>query len=49
MTVCDRRHLAPGSAVRQRASLGRSNAKVAVAVQPQRFWERFIEVVTTYP
>ncbi len=49
MTVCDRRHLAPGSSARQREPLGRPNAEVAVAVEPRRFWERFIEVVATYP
>ena len=49
MTVCDQRHLSPVSARRQRGPLGRPNAEVAVAVNSRCFWERFIEVVATYP
>ena len=51
MTVCDRRHLSTELAgmVRQRDPLGRPNAEVAVAVDPERFWERFIEVLANYP
>ena len=49
MTVCDQRHLAAVSARRLRVPLGHPNAEVAVAVNPRRFWERFIEVVATYP
>ena len=51
MTVCDHRHLSTESAgmVRQRDPLGRPNAEVAVSVDPERFWERFIEVLATYP
>ena len=51
MTVCDHRHLSTESAgmVRQRDPLGRPNADVAVAVDPERFWERFISVLANYP
>ena len=49
MTVCDQRHLSPVSARRLRRPLGHPNAEVAVAVNPRRFWEQFIEVVATYP
>ena len=51
MTVCDHRHLSTGSGgmVRQRAPLGSPNAEVAVAVDPERFWERFISVLASYP
>ena len=51
MTVCDRRHLSTESAgmVRQRDPFGRPNAEVAVAVDPERFWDRFVEVLATYP
>ena len=51
MTVCDYRHLSAESTgmTRQRDPLGRPNAEVAVAVDPERFWERFIEVLATYP
>ena len=51
MTVCDHRHLSTESAgmIRQRDPLGRPNADVAVAVDPDRFWERFVEVLATYP
>ena len=50
MTVCDHRHLSPESTgmARLRDPLGRPNAEVAVAVDPERFWERFIEVLATY-
>ena len=51
MTVCDYRHLSPESAgmTRRRDPLGRPNAEVAIAVDPERFWERFVEVLATYP
>ena len=51
MTVCDYRHLSAESAgmTRQRDPLGRPNAEVAVAVDAERFWERFVEVLATYP
>ena len=51
MTVCDRRHLSTDAAglVRQRDPFGRPNAEVAVAVDPERFWERFIAVLAGYP
>ena len=51
MTVCDHRHLSTESAgmARQRAPLGKPNAEVAVAVDPERFWERFISVLASYP
>ncbi len=51
MTVCDHRHLSPDAAgmVRQRDPLEPPNAEVAVAVDAERFWTRFIDVVATYP
>ena len=51
MTVCDHRHLSTEAAgmTRQRAPLGHPNAEVAVAVDPERFWQRFIPVLATYP
>ena len=51
MTVCDFRHLATESAgfARQRDPLGRPNAEVAVTVDPEPFWERFLEVLASYP
>ena len=51
MTVCDHRHLSTESTgmVRQRDPLGHPNAEVAVAVDPERFWARFIEVLAKYP
>ena len=51
MTVCDYRHLSAESAgmTRQRDPLGRPNAEVAVAVDAERFWEQFVEVLATYP
>ncbi|MCY4452378.1 MAG: hypothetical protein OXC01_10560 [Immundisolibacterales bacterium] len=51
MTVCDHRHLSTESAgmVRQRAPLGDPNAEVAVAVDPERFWKRFISVLASFP
>ena len=51
MTVCDHRHLSTESAgmFRQRAPLEHPNAEVAVAVDPERFWERFIPVLASYP
>lgn len=51
MTVCDRRHLSTDAAglVRQRDPFGRPNAEVAVAVDPERFRERFISVLASYP
>ena len=51
MTVCDHRHLATESMgmARLRDPLGNPNAEVAVAVDPERFWERFIPVLASYP
>ena len=51
MTVCDHRHLSTESSgmARQRDPLGHPNAEVAVAVGPERFWERFISVLASYP
>jgi len=51
MTVCDGRHLRPdpreGAA---RAPRGDPpNAEVAVAVNAERFWELFLDVLATYP
>ena len=34
---------------RLRDPFGHPNAEVAVAVDPERFWERFIEVLAGYP
>ena len=51
MTVCDHRHLSTELAgmARQRAPLGDPNAEVAVAVDPERFWKRFISVLASDP
>ena len=51
MTVCDCRHLSLESTgmARQRAPLGYPNAEVAVAVDAEAFWTRFIDVLATYP
>ena len=59
MTACDHRHLATESsrAARQRAPLGTPDAEVevavavavAVAVNPERFRDRFISLLASYP
>ena len=51
MTVCDGRHLSSEAegAVRRRDPLELPNAEVAVDVDPERFWTRFIEALATYP
>ena len=51
MAVCDHRHPSMESAgmARQRAPLGNPNAEVAVGVDPEGFWDRFISVLATYP
>ena len=51
MTVCEHRHLPVESAgmIRQRAPLGDPSAEVAVAVDPERFRERFISVPARHP
>jgi inosine-uridine nucleoside N-ribohydrolase len=51
MTVCDGRHLRPDpSAGAARPPRGQSpNAEVAVAVNADRFWELFLDVLATYP
>lgn len=52
MTVCDARHLreddteAGGSGINRGES---RNAEVAVAVDADRFWDRFLEALSTYP
>ena len=52
MTVCDARHLRPDSPVPVAARPPRGeepNAEVAVEVNANRFWELFLDVLTTYP
>jgi pyrimidine-specific ribonucleoside hydrolase len=52
MTVCDARHLRPDSPVPVAARPPRGeepNAEVAVEVNAKRFWELFLDALTTYP
>jgi hypothetical protein len=49
MTLCDARHLRPdmgGTAIYRGEP---PNAEVAVAVNADRFWELFLDVLATYP
>jgi pyrimidine-specific ribonucleoside hydrolase len=52
MTLCDARRLRPevtageGAAIRRGAA---PNAEVAIAVNPDRFWDLFLDVLATYP
>jgi pyrimidine-specific ribonucleoside hydrolase len=56
MTLCDARHLREADLTPRRGhSEGYShrgeapNAEVAVAVNADRFWEMFLDVLATYP
>lgn len=52
MTLCDARHLRPGDPAAGRLTAPRGeepNAEVAVAVNADRFWEMFLDVLATYP
>jgi pyrimidine-specific ribonucleoside hydrolase len=52
MTVCDGRHLRadnPGSGAARPPRGAPPNAEVAVAVNADRFWELFLDVLATYP
>ena len=50
MTVWDHRRLSTehSGMARQRAPLGDPNAEVAIAVDAERFWKRFISVLASY-
>ena len=52
MTLCDYRHHDPDNIVSAGSGKFRgeeANAEVAVAVDADRFWEQFLEVLGTYP
>jgi inosine-uridine nucleoside N-ribohydrolase len=50
MTLCDGRHLGPDFRALKRRTRGEPpNAEVAVAVDADRFWELFLDVLATYP
>jgi inosine-uridine nucleoside N-ribohydrolase len=50
MTLCDGRHLGPNLRALKRRTRGEPpNAEVAVAVDADRFWELFLDVLATYP
>ena len=50
MTLCDGRHLGPDFRALKRRTRGEPpNAEVAVAVNTDRFWELFLDVLATYP
>lgn len=50
MTLCDGRHLGPDlQPLKQRGRGQPPNAEVAIAVNTERFWERFLDVLATYP
>jgi pyrimidine-specific ribonucleoside hydrolase len=51
MTVCDGRHLRPnpGAGAARPPRGAAPNAEVAVAVNADRFWELFLDVLATYP
>jgi inosine-uridine nucleoside N-ribohydrolase len=50
MTLCDGRHLGPDlRPFKPRTRGAEPNAEVAVAVNPKRFWELFLDVLATYP
>ena len=55
MTLCDARHLreadlTPRPGHRRAGHRGEApNAEVAVAVNADRFWEMFLDVLATYP
>jgi inosine-uridine nucleoside N-ribohydrolase len=50
MTLCDGRHLGPNFRALKRRTRGQEpNAEVAVAVNADRFWELFLDILATYP
>ncbi len=50
MTLCDGRHLGPDfRALKHRTRGEAPNAEVAVAVNADRFWELFLDILATYP
>jgi inosine-uridine nucleoside N-ribohydrolase len=50
MTLCDGRHLGPDFRALKRRTRGEApNAEVAVAVNANRFWELFLDILATYP
>jgi inosine-uridine nucleoside N-ribohydrolase len=50
MTLCDGRHLGPDFRTLKRRTRGEApNAEVAVAVNAERFWELFLDILATYP
>jgi inosine-uridine nucleoside N-ribohydrolase len=52
MTLCDARHLSTADLTPIRSDGHRGdapNAEVAVAVNADRFWEMFLDVLATYP
>jgi inosine-uridine nucleoside N-ribohydrolase len=52
MTLCDARHLREADLTPRRPDGHRGeapNAEVAVAVNADRFWELFLDVLATYP
>jgi pyrimidine-specific ribonucleoside hydrolase len=52
MTLCDYRHLKPSDVKEGTEGIFRGeepNAEVAVAVDVERFWELFLDVLSTYP
>jgi len=50
MTLCDGRHLGPDfRTLKQRTRGEAPNAEVAVAVNGDRFWELFLDILATYP
>lgn len=52
MTLCDHRHLRADDLGAGAEALRRgepANARVAVAVRPERFWEGFMEALASYP
>ena len=52
MTVCDARNIRAADLDMFEASVRRSappNASVATAVNPERFWDLFLDVLRTYP
>jgi inosine-uridine nucleoside N-ribohydrolase len=50
MTLCDGRHLGPDFRTLKRRTRGEApTAEVAVAVNADRFWELFLDILATYP
>ena len=50
MTLCDGRHLGPDLQPLKHRGRGQPpNAEVAIAVNVERFWELFLDILATYP